>query len=141
MSPKEHIVNHNVIEKNQQTDVKILIVDDNPEMRKLLNLTFSYSNYQIFEAQNGDEALNMILMERPDIILLDIMMPGTIDGIAVCDYIKSSTMRSSHVILLSAKGQQEDIKRGNLAGADFYITKPFSPIALTELVETIVSSL
>ena len=134
-------MNHNIIEKNQNKDVKILIVDDNPEMRKLLKLTFSYSNYQILEAHNGDEALNMILMERPDIILLDIMMPGTIDGIAVCDYIKSSTMKNSHVILLSAKGQQEDIQKGNLAGADFYITKPFSPIALTELVETIANSL
>lgn len=114
----------------------LLIVDDIAEMRKLLRLTFSDGNYQIFEAPNGKEALKIILEEKPDIILLDIMMPGDIDGLAVCDFVKSSTLKNCRVILLTAKGQKKDFQKGLEAGADIYITKPFSPIALLERVET-----
>lgn len=113
----------------------LLIVDDIAEMRKLLRLTFSDGNYQIFEAQNGKEALNIILKKKPDIILLDIMMPGDIDGLAVCDFVKSSTLKNCRVILLTAKGQKEDLQKGLEVGADIYMTKPFSPIALLERVE------
>ncbi|WAK03235.1 response regulator transcription factor [Methylobacter sp. YRD-M1] len=113
----------------------LLIVDDIAEMRKLLRLTFSDGNYQIFEATNGKEALKIILKEKPDIILLDIMMPGDIDGLAVCDFVKSSTLKNCRVILLTAKGQKEDFQKGLEAGADIYMTKPFSPIALLERVE------
>lgn len=113
----------------------LLIVDDIAEMRKLLRLTFSDGNYQIFEAPNGKEALKIILEEKPDIILLDIMMPGDIDGLAVCDFVKSSTLKNCRVILLTAKGQKKDFQKGLEAGADIYITKPFSPIALLERVE------
>lgn len=114
----------------------LLIVDDIAEMRKLLRLTFSDGNYQIFEATNGKEALKIILKEKPDIILLDIMMPGDIDGLAVCDFVKSSTLKNCRVILLTAKGQKEDLQKGLEAGADIYVTKPFSPIALFERVES-----
>lgn len=113
----------------------LLIVDDIAEMRKLLRLTFSDGNYQIFEAPNGKEALNIILKKKPDIILLDIVMPGNIDGLAICDFVKSSTLKNCRVILLTAKGQKEDFQKGLKAGADIYITKPFSPIALLERVE------
>jgi DNA-binding response OmpR family regulator len=113
----------------------LLIVDDIAEMRKLLRLTFSDGNYRILEAPNGKEALKIILKEKPDIILLDIMMPGDIDGLAVCDFVKSSTLKNCRVILLTAKGQKEDLQKGLEAGADIYMTKPFSPIALLERVE------
>lgn len=124
--------------QEQKHSTKILIVDDNIQMRKLLRLTFNYGDYEIMEAENGHEALKMIIKNKPDIVLLDIMMPGDIDGLAVCDFVKSSTLANTRVILLTAKGQKDDVQQGNDAGADFYITKPFSPVALTELVESLV---
>ncbi len=116
---------------------KLLIVDDHIEIRNLLKITFSYGNYQILEADNGSQALSIILSEKPDVVLLDIMMPGEIDGLEVCDFIKSSTLHQCKVILLSAKRQKEDFQKGLDVGANVYITKPFSPIALIELVEKI----
>lgn len=125
-----------IIANEDKQLITLLIVDDIAEMRKLLRLTFSDGNYRIFEAPNGKEALKIILKEKPDIILLDIMMPGDIDGLAVCDYVKSSTLKNCRVILLTAKGQKEDFQKGLEAGADIYMTKPFSPIALLERVES-----
>jgi DNA-binding response OmpR family regulator len=125
-----------IIANEDRQLITLLIVDDIAEMRKLLRLTFSDGNYRIFEAPNGKEALKIILKEKPDIILLDIMMPGDIDGLAVCDYVKSSTLKNCRVILLTAKGQKEDFQKGLEAGADIYMTKPFSPIALLERVES-----
>lgn len=117
--------------------ITLLIVDDNADMRMLLRLTFNSSDYHILEASNGNEALEMVLQETPDIILLDVMMPGDIDGLAVCQYVRASKLKYCWIILLTAKSQQEDIQKGLDAGADFYVTKPFSPLALIELVEKI----
>jgi DNA-binding response OmpR family regulator len=118
--------------------MKILIVDDNLQMRNLLRITFStHPEYQLLQAQNGAEALAVLQNEKPDIVFLDIMMPGEIDGLGVCKWIKSSEYQATFVILLSAKGQKADIELGLETGADMYLTKPFSPIALLEVVEKI----
>jgi DNA-binding response OmpR family regulator len=118
--------------------MKILIVDDNLQMRNLLRITFStHPEYQLLQAQNGAEALAVLQNEKPDIVFLDIMMPGEIDGLGVCKWIKSSEYQATFVILLSAKGQKADIELGLETGADMYLTKPFSPIALLEIVEKI----
>ena len=115
---------------------KMLIVDDNGDLRKLLRLTFGYGKYHILEADNGQSALNIAMEEKPDIILLDIMMPGEIDGLRVCEMIKSSdNLKNCCVIMLTARGQREDFEKGERAGADFYITKPFSPLELIEIIE------
>lgn len=115
---------------------KMLIVDDNGDLRKLLRLTFGYGKYQIMEADNGQAALNIAMQEKPDLILLDIMMPGEIDGLRVCELIKSSeNLKDCCVIMLTARGQREDFEKGARAGADFYITKPFSPLELIEIIE------
>jgi DNA-binding response OmpR family regulator len=118
--------------------MKILIVDDNLQMRNLLRITFStHPEYQLLQAQNGAEALEVLQNEKPDIVFLDIMMPGDIDGLGVCKWIKSSEYQATFVVLLSAKGQKADIELGLETGADMYLTKPFSPIALLEVVEKI----
>jgi DNA-binding response OmpR family regulator len=118
--------------------MKILIVDDNLQMRNLLRITFStHPEYQLLQAQNGTEALEVLQNEKPDIVFLDIMMPGDIDGLGVCKWIKSSEYQATFVVLLSAKGQKADIELGLETGADMYLTKPFSPIALLEVVEKI----
>ncbi len=121
--------------------MKILIVDDNVQMRNLLRITFSSNpTYELFQAQSGIEALDLVHSEKPDIVFLDIMMPGEIDGLGVCEHIKSSEYKSCFVVLLSAKGQKTDIERGLAIGADMYLTKPFSPLALVGIVENLSKS-
>lgn len=116
--------------------VRILIVDDNRNLRKLVRMTLSYLDAEIFEAINADEALQLLAKECPHIVILDVMMPGDIDGIEVCKKIKGSIeMEWMHVIMLSAKGQEKDIQKGLSALCDAYLVKPFSPLELIAEVE------
>jgi CheY-like chemotaxis protein len=116
---------------------KILIVDDQLEVRELVQVTLEIGDYQILAAENGQQALEVAKAEQPDIILLDIMMPGSdVDGLEVCRRLKDDPeMADTTIVMLSAKGQESDIEAGRQAGADDYFTKPFSPIALIEKVE------
>ena len=121
---------------------KILIVDDQLEVRELVQVTLEIGDYQILAAENGQQALEVAHAESPDIILLDIMMPGSdVDGLEACRRLKQDPA-TAHitVVMLSAKGQESDIAAGRAAGADDYFTKPFSPIALIEKVEEVVNS-
>lgn len=114
---------------------KILVVDDNGELRKILRLTFGYGKYKLLEAENGMQAIEIAEKELPEIIVLDIMMPG-IDGIEVCRLIKSNPLLAkSYVIMLTALAQQKDKDIAIEAGANFYMTKPFSPAELIALIE------
>ena len=122
---------------NATKKITMLIVDDNDQMRQILRLTFAReSNYDILEATQGAQALDIIRDKSPDIVFLDIMMPGDINGLDVCQRIKS-TQREQYcfVVLLSAKAAQEDIDSGLMAGADMYLIKPFSPLKLIEIVD------
>jgi two-component system phosphate regulon response regulator PhoB len=116
---------------------KVLIVDDQPQVKDLLRVTLEVVNYQILFADGGHEALHLAHAEHPDVMLLDIMMPDSdIDGLEVCRQLKASPCTADiNVILLSAKGQREDVEAGLAAGADDYITKPFSPVALIQKLE------
>lgn len=120
---------------------KILIVDDQLEVRELVQVTLEIGDYQILTAENGKEAIEVAQREHPDIILLDIMMPGSdVDGLEACRRLKSDTATEDiTIVMLSAKGQDDDIEVGKAAGADDYFTKPFSPIALIEKVEEVMS--
>jgi DNA-binding response OmpR family regulator len=116
--------------------IKILFVDDNPQIIGLLNVTFSGSEYKLFNAKTGAEALNLIRTEKPDIVFLDIMMPGDIDGFAVCEYVKSSsTFKKCFVVMLTGKSKYQDESYCLSIGADKYIRKPFRAIELVKLVE------
>ncbi len=117
--------------------LKILIVDDNLELRHLLKTTFNViTNCEILMARTGSEALNIIRQERPHIVFLDIMMPGDIDGFGVCEFVKSSSaFKDCFVVILTAKTLQSDKEYGLSIGADKYITKPFSPMYLVEMVK------
>lgn len=115
---------------------KLLIVDDHDALRALLKMTLEFSDFDLIEAINGQQALAMVEKDVPDVVILDIMMPGEIDGIAVCRQIKDNPATAHiKVILLSAKGQTEDIRIGGDAGADAYFVKPFSPMSLLESIE------
>ncbi len=112
---------------------RILIVDDQPDLRRLVRLSLELGGYDVYEAENGDECLARLVDIRPDLILLDVMMPGTYDGYETCQQIKQR-LPSLPVVMLSARAQQGDMDVGGMVGADGYITKPFSPLALTKKI-------
>lgn len=115
---------------------RILIVDDHGDLRKLVRLTLDLGEYELYEADSGARALELMEVVSPDVMILDVMMPGELNGIQVCEQIKSTeATRHNKVFLLSAKGQQTDIDVGLAAGADGYLVKPFSPLQLIETVE------
>ena len=101
----------------------ILVVDDEPAIRDLLKYNLEREGYRIIEASDGIEGINVALEQKPDIILLDIMLPK-LDGLSVCKRIKNSM--SIPIIMLTAKSEEIDTILGLELGADDYITKPFS---------------
>ena len=119
---------------------KILIVDDQSEVRELVEVTLRIGPYEILQASSGDEALTITRSERPDLVLLDVMMPNSsVDGFEVCRQIKSDpAMRNISVVMITARGQEADMEIGRQAGADDYFTKPFSPLQLMNKVEEIL---
>jgi CheY-like chemotaxis protein len=119
---------------------KILIVDDQPQVRELVAVTLQTYNYQLFLAENGQQALQLAQKEHPHLILLDVMMYGSeLDGLEVCRYLKKDpSTQDIPVVLLTASGQKNNIEAGKAAGADDYITKPFSPLALAEKIEAMI---
>jgi DNA-binding response OmpR family regulator len=119
---------------------KILIVDDQPEVRELVSVTLEIGPYKILTAENGDQALVVARAELPDLMLLDVQMPGgTLDGLDVCRVLKSDPRtKSIHIIMLTAKGQDLDKQTGHNAGADDYFVKPFSPLELMNKVESVI---
>lgn len=119
---------------------KILIVDDQPEIRNLLTITLDADNYEVHHANNWVSALGMTRAIRPDLILLDIMMPGEFDGLEVCRRIKSDKdLSSSIVLIVSSCANVADRYKALEVGADDYLTKPFSPLALMEKVGLLLS--
>ena len=118
---------------------KILIVDDQPELRELVKVTLEMDNYQIFEAESGEKAIEIINAKKPDLIILDIMMPGGMNGLKTCKTLKSNSLtKDTKVIMLTAKGQEIDRQAGFEAGADDYFSKPFSPLELLKKVEEVL---
>ncbi|HDQ70651.1 MAG TPA: response regulator [Chloroflexi bacterium] len=114
---------------------KILIVDDQAYIRVLLEQTLEdlrNTGIELLSAGDGLEAWKTVQEQRPDLVILDIMMPG-LSGYEVCKRIKTDPDLSKvHIIMLTAKGQDEDLKRSIEAGADEYVTKPFNPDYLIE---------
>ncbi len=121
---------------------KILIADDEQPLRLLVRATLEDESgeerYEIIEAADGNEALEMARRERPELILLDIAMPG-LTGLEVCKMLKGDPATADLVIvMLTAKGQQSDREQGLAAGADDYFAKPFSPLELLQLVDRVM---
>ncbi|MDB5818145.1 MAG: response regulator receiver protein [Rhizobacter sp.] len=118
---------------------RILIVEDQADIRKLIRLTLSSRHWETFEASSGEEGLEQIRSLRPDLVLLDVMMPGLLDGFDVCERVrKDPELSGIPVVLLTAHGQASDIERGKLVGANGYLTKPFSPLKLIDMVSSML---
>ena len=117
---------------------KLLIVDDEEGIRSLVRMTLDSDEFEIFEASEGAEAIELTRRHLPDIVLLDVMLPDR-SGIEVCQAIKSDPLTSgTDVVMLTAKAQSRDVSEAETAGADGYFTKPFSPIALIQRVEAML---
>ncbi len=113
---------------------KILIVDDEPNILISLEFLMKREGYDVILARDGQEALDAIGRERPDLVLLDVMMPVK-SGFDVCHEVRASgTLRDTLIVMLTAKGRDADIAKGMALGADAYMTKPFSTRELVEKV-------
>jgi len=105
----------------------------------LIRMTLEFGDFEIHEAHDGETGLNMARAIQPAIMLLDVMMPGLLDGYQVCQRIKQDPdLCHIKVIMLTARGQASDIAMGEAAGADAYLVKPFSPLELIDRVERMV---
>lgn len=120
---------------------KILIADDEPSLRLLVRATLSVNkSFELSEAQDGTETLSKAQNEMPDLLLLDVMMPG-LSGFEVCERLKNDPKtKKIIIIMLTAKGQQSDRDWAISVGTDYFLTKPFSPIELFSLIEKILSA-
>jgi DNA-binding response OmpR family regulator len=121
--------------------MKILIVDDEPHLRMLIQQTLEEleeEGVELLLATNGEEALETIRNERPQLVFLDVMMPKK-NGFDVCQEVKHELgLSGTHIILLTAKGQEFDRQRGEAVGADLYMTKPFDPDALLATARSVL---
>ncbi len=118
---------------------KILIADDERDIRDLITFTLRFAGYEVIPTANGEEALQAALREIPDLILLDVRMPR-MTGYEACEHIRANPrIRHIPVVFLSAKGQEAEVQTGLEAGAVEYILKPFSPDELTAKVKSILA--
>lgn len=114
---------------------RVVLVEDQPEIRQLIRMTLDFGDFELGEAVDADAGWALIQKQQPDLVLLDVMMPGSMDGLALCRKLRQHPeFRSVPVVLLTARSQQRDIDAGLEAGADAYLTKLFSPMELLERI-------
>ncbi len=118
---------------------KILLVEDHADIRRLVRLTLEFEPFEIHEAADADEGLALARRLQPDLILLDVMMPGSRNGLDLCRQLRQEAgLGQTPVIMLSARGSAADREAGLQAGAHAYLVKPFSPITLLEQVSALI---
>ncbi|MEY4751311.1 MAG: hypothetical protein RIQ60_3525 [Pseudomonadota bacterium] len=118
----------------------VLVVDDQPEIRRLLRVALA-RRCRVIEAVDGPAALDCVRASHPRAVLLDIMMPGPLDGLQVLDALKADpATRPIKVAMLSARGQEADLANARQRGADAYFTKPFSPLQVLAWVGQVLSA-
>jgi CheY-like chemotaxis protein len=123
---------------NEESMAKILIAEDERDIRDLVAFTLRFAGYEVFAAANGEEAVDLAPKVNPDLILMDVRMPR-MTGYEACRLIKlNPDLKDIPVVFLSAKGQEAEIQQGLEAGAEEYLLKPFAPDQLTSHVKTIL---
>lgn len=120
-----------MVDMTGHTERKVLVADDESEILDLLSLTLEDDErYSVITARDGEEALRLCREERPELVILDVQMPK-MDGVSVCKNIRQdASISGMKVVMLTALSQESEIDRALVAGADDYMTKPFSPTAL-----------
>lgn len=117
---------------------KLLIIEDEADIRELIAFNLDLCGYEVLKAADGQEGLDKALKERPDLILLDLMLPG-MDGFEVCRKIRQrDEIRNCPIVMLTARSEDENMVKGLELGADDYITKPFSPQVLVARVKAVL---
>jgi two-component system alkaline phosphatase synthesis response regulator PhoP len=120
---------------SRRRETTVLVADDEPYVVQLVRVTLEDDRLSVIEAFDGERALMLAQAIRPDVVLLDVDMPG-LDGLEVCRRLKRDrAFADTTIVMLTAAAQKDDIARGLAAGADHYLTKPFSPVALLTLFE------
>lgn len=114
--------------------LKVLVVDDHLEIRQLIRVLL-HKTCEVIEADNGADALDIVIRETPDVVILDVMMPGDMDGLQVLSRIKGDPqLKDTQVIMVTARGQAPDLEQAMAMGADAYFIKPFSPLSLVNQI-------
>ena len=114
---------------------KILVVEDSEDTRKLILATLKLRDFEVVAIDSSDAALEQFQAYKPDLVLLDVMMPGRLDGVGLCREIRALAAASVKIAFVSAKGQTADLATGRAVKADAYVVMPFSPIKLLETVD------
>ena len=114
--------------------IKILTVDDEPDVRRLIEVKLKKAGFEVITAVDGEEGVEKAKAEKPDLILMDVMMPK-MDGYTAVEKIKTEMDPAPLVMMLTAKGTEDDVMQGLVGGADDYITKPFAPRELVARVK------
>ena len=118
---------------------KILIAEDERDIRDLVAFTLRFAGHEVFAASNGEEAVELAPRVNPDLILMDVRMPR-MTGYEACKILKADpTLKDIPVVFLSAKGQENEIQQGLSSGAEDYLLKPFAPDQLTSRVKAILA--
>lgn len=118
---------------------KIVIAEDDPDIRELIAFTLRFAGYEVITGSNGEEGYQLTKSERPDLVMLDVRMPK-LTGYEACKRIKSEPeLAATPVIFLSAKGQENEIEQGLAAGAEEYLLKPFAPDQLVDRVKAVLA--
>ena len=117
----------------------VLVADDDRDIRDLVAFKLTQAGYRVLTVADGTAALSTVLEQRPDLAVLDVMMPG-LSGLDVCRAVRASaTTASMPVILLTAKAQEGDVEQGFAVGADDYVVKPFSPRELVSRIQAVLA--
>jgi DNA-binding response OmpR family regulator len=116
----------------------ILIADDEPNIVELVRVTLEDERIRVVEALDGETALGLAETHRPDLVLLDVNLPD-MSGLEICAQLRrDARFAPMRIVMLTAAAQDDDVARGLAAGADHYLTKPFSPVRLLGLIETLL---
>lgn len=119
---------------------KILVVEDEESLRKLITILLNSKGYDVRAVSNGQAALDALGEEKPDLVLLNVMLPA-VNGFEVCQYIKKTpSTKDIPVVFLAAKMAKEDMARGQQVGADEYLTKPFKSAQMVETIDRLLNS-
>lgn len=117
---------------------RVLVVDDDPVILRLLELNLELEGHTVGTAVDGQDALDQVTAFEPDLILLDVMMPK-VDGFEVCKRLREDPETAEvPIVFLSAKAQSSDVERGTAVGGSAYVTKPFDPVELVDLIDQLV---